>query len=76
MTDVEKQLIACFALALQIDEEEITTKADFFTDLGGSSLDYFSLLDILKEKFDAEVEISEEDQPSTVEEFYNLIKNN
>jgi acyl carrier protein len=75
LSTLEKELRACFAETLQIPEDSVTKTADFFMDLGGSSLDYFTLLDMMKEKFDIEVEVTEEEQPSTVEDFYKIISN-
>lgn len=45
------QVRACFAEALGKPAEEISEDEDFFTDLGGTSLDYFGLLARLEEEF-------------------------
>ncbi len=71
---LEKELCACFAQVLQKKEEEIAVTADFFTDLGGSSLDYFTLLDMIRDKYGVEVATSENRKLSSVQEFYQFIK--
>ena len=48
---LSRQVRACFAEALGKSAEEIDEDADFFTDLGGTSLDYFGLLARLEEEF-------------------------
>ena len=71
---LEKELCECFAQVLQKPETEITPNADFFTDLGGSSLDYFTLLDMIKSKYSVEIAVSEDKKFSTVQEFYQFLK--
>ncbi len=75
LSALEKELCACFAQVLQTDVKEIHTNADFFTDLGGSSLDYFALIDTIKNQLNVELAISEDERLSTVEQFYQAIKN-
>lgn len=75
LSALEKELCVCFAQVLQTEVEKISAKADFFTDLGGSSLDYFALIDTIKTRFNVELAISEDERLSTVEEFYQAIKN-
>lgn len=54
-TELEKELCCCFAEALGKTAEEIPLQADFFTDLGGSSLDYFTLTDLVKSRYGVDV---------------------
>lgn len=65
---------AAFADALMVDAASIDDNADFFTDLGGSSLDYFTLIDSIKD--DLGVDLSELQQSSltTVKAFYEYLK--
>ena len=74
LSSVEKQIIECFAKALQKDPHDIKMGSDFFTDLGGSSIDYFVLLDALKSKFSFEIAKAKEEKLSTPQSFYDFIK--
>ena len=74
LSTVEKKIIDCFAQVLQKDEGEISVTSDFFVDLGGSSLDYFVLLDTLKAKFSFDMNKAKEERVSTPQAFYDLIK--
>lgn len=51
LTELEKQILSAFAEALQREDTNFSIDADFFTDLGGTSLDYFALIDGLSAKF-------------------------
>ena len=74
LSELENQLIDCFAEALQIDRAGISVTSDFFGDLGGSSLNYFALIDILKTRFGIETEITESPQLVTVRDFCRYIE--
>ena len=74
LSALEQELCACFAQVLQKDEKEIGLADDFFTDLGGSSLDYFALIDTVKEHFGTEIAVSEDRKMSSVREFYEYLK--
>ena len=74
LSSVEKKIIECFAQALQKDPKDIKMSSDFFTDLGGSSIDYFVLLDTLKGKFSFEIAKAKEEKLSTPQAFYDFIK--
>lgn len=74
LSEVECRIISCFASVLQKEPNEITMQTDFFTDLGGSSLDYFVLLDTLKSQFSFEISEARDGKMSTPQAFYNLIK--
>lgn len=64
----------CFASTLEMDEKEVGLHSDFFTDLNGSSLDYFVLLDTLKNELHLETAITEDVKLSTVQDFYESIR--
>ena len=49
--DIARKITLMFAMALQKPEDEIGYDADFFTDLGGTSLDYFSLIAGMRDEF-------------------------
>lgn len=70
-TALEARLSALFARALE-REEKISPNAHFFRDLGGTSLEYFSLLSLVGEEFGAR--LSEGAMPATVREFCILIQ--
>ena len=74
LTVLEAKVRECFAQALQKDVSEIGLDSNFFSDLGGSSLDYFALVDLLKESFDVEFDYEEENILSTVREMCEYIK--
>ena len=71
---LERELCECFAQALQKQASEIGVNDDFFTDLGGSSLDYFTLMDTVKERFSVEIAVSEEKRMSSVKDIYQFIQ--
>ena len=48
---------------------------DFFSDLGGSSLNYFALVDILKASYGVELDITNETGLVTVKDFCKYIEN-
>ena len=75
LTELEGKIRECFAEALQIDAEEIGTTQDFFADLGGSSLNYFALVDILKSSYGVELDITNETGLVTVKDFCGYIEN-
>ena len=49
--EISRKITAMFSLTLSKPEDEIGYDADFFVDLGGSSLDYFSLVAGLRDEF-------------------------
>ena len=75
LSDLEKEVIVCFATALERDPEEISPNANFFLDLGGTSLDYFTLLGLLKDKYGISLPSDESGKLFTVCDFCEFIKN-
>ncbi len=65
----------CFATVLEKAPEQIQPSDDFFLDLGGTSLDYFSLLSMVQQKFDIDDETLQEWSKTTVSGFVDGIKN-
>ncbi len=51
LSALARRVLTCFAETLGKAETEISADADFFTDLGGTSLDYFGMLAKLEEEF-------------------------
>lgn len=74
LSELEKKVVECFAEALQTDAETISAEADFFTDLGGSSLNYFVLVDLLKTRCGADPAITERTDLLTVRDFCKYIE--
>lgn len=63
---MENQLRQFFADALSKPPEEIGIRDDFFGDLGGTSLDFFMLKDLIKQYYHTDI-ATEEQAPTTVE---------
>ena len=72
---IEREIAACFANALEKDISEIGLTDDFFRDLEGTSLDYFSLLGIIKSRLGIDILSSASVKLSTVKAFCEYIKN-
>ena len=73
LSNLECKVRNCFAQSLQKEPNEVRLDANFFSDLGGSSLDYFALIDLLKESFEVEFEYEEENILATVKEICDYI---
>ncbi len=76
LSDLECEVCECFATALEKRVEDISPTATFFLDLGGSSLDYFMLLNLLKSKFDISLPSNEDERLYTVRDFCDFIMKN
>lgn len=63
VTELERRVRSCFAQVLGKEESQIGTDEDFFADLGGSSLDFFALKDLLHSAF--HINIAQGEQPLT-----------
>lgn len=63
-----------FAAALDRDVSEVAPESDFFTDLGGTSLDYLAATAKLQEDMGIPFPKSEDKTLRTVSEFYEYIK--
>lgn len=68
------RLRAFFAAAVSKNEDEIADKADFFLDLGGSSLDYFGMIAGLESEFGVKIPTDKSSELTTVADFYNFLK--
>jgi long-chain acyl-CoA synthetase len=73
LSDLESEVRACFATALEKQVEDISPDASFFLDLGGSSLDYFMLLNLLKSKYGIALPSTDEEKLYTVRDFCDFI---
>ena len=56
------------------DPDSISDDADFFTDLGGSSLDYFSLIDSIKNDLGVDLSELQQSNLTSVKAFYEYLK--
>ena len=72
---LEKEVALVFAEALRKSVEQIGSGDDFFTELGGTSLDYFVLSDLIKNKFGVDVKYDGEKSLTTVNQVCLQIKN-
>ena len=59
--------------ALEKDADKIGIADNFFTALGGTSLDYFTLLNLVKNRFNIEIPSDEGNRLTTVKEFCDYI---
>lgn len=71
---LETEVAHCFAEALGKDISEIRPDADFFRELEGTSLDYFSLVKIIKSRLGVDI-INGGANLSSVKAFAEYIKN-
>ena len=71
---MEREIATCFADALGIDCDSIGPDDDFFRDLNGTSLDYFTLLSHLKSRLGVDVMTSADKKLSSVRAFVEYIK--
>ena len=62
------------SVTLEKDMSEISPLSDFFTDLGGTSLDYFAMIAKLQEDFGLPFPQSDGKSLSTVKELYEYIR--
>ena len=60
-----------FAAALNCSAEDVADQADFFMDLGGTSLDYFGMISAMEQEFS--IKISTEQNLSTVADFHQFL---
>lgn len=65
-SELQNRLKKIFAKVLQINVSEIGADDNFFLDLGGNSLDYFSLADAIKEEIQIILPLDEAQTLSTI----------
>lgn len=73
---LERDVRAMFASALERDPESVGITDGFFVDLGGSSLEYFTLLSDIKVTYGKELPIEDGTKLLTVRDFCDFILNN
>ena len=72
--EISNHIKAVFAEVLGRDINDINDNDDFFLDLGGTSLDYMTLLLKIEQEFEIAISFSKKSF-STVKEFYNYLVN-
>ncbi len=70
---LEKDIAALFAEVLGKDVAQIHRDSHFFRDLGGTSMDYYALLGLIRERLGAQIEVSNAGSLATVAEFYDSL---
>lgn len=68
------EITALFAAALERDAESISADDGFFSELDGTSLDYFTLLDLVRSKYGVTPSESAQRELLTVRNFCDFIK--
>jgi acyl carrier protein len=71
--EIEQIVAKCFEKVL---DKDVDKNADFFVDVGGTSLEYFTLITYLQEEFDLVIPLSNEKKLTSINEFSAYIKGN
>ena len=74
-SEIGKILLTIFAKTLNVDENAVAPDKNFFTDLGGTSLDYFNLVAAINEKFSITLQFDETHLAYTLAEMEQTVKN-
>ena len=74
VSGLEGEVRDCFAEVLGREADTIGVGDDFFLELGGTSIDYFVLVDTVRNKFGTDVISGQGAKLSTVEDFCKYIK--
>lgn len=71
---LEKEVCSCFCEILSLCQEKIALHSHFFNDLGGSSLDYFMLTDLIMSRFGVDIKNIKGKSLCTVHDICECIK--
>lgn len=73
-SEIKRALRTLFAQVLEVSEDEIADNAHFMTELGGSSLDYFTLVGEINRKFGVSLAYDNNSFGYTLNDFEKLLK--
>lgn len=73
-SEIQEILFELFKMCLNNDDLDITLDSHFMLDLGGSSLDYFSLISMINERFSINIKMDYEHMAYTIKDFEKVIK--
>ncbi|MCR5611257.1 MAG: AMP-binding protein [Clostridiales bacterium] len=73
-TEIKAILVKLFADVLDIKEEDVRPDAHFMNELGGSSLDYFTLIGEIDKRFDVKLSFGEDDFAYTLNDFAAILE--
>ena len=73
-SEIKQILRQMFASVLQTTPEEISDTGHFMNDLGGTSLDYFTLVGEINERFGVRLSFEGENFSYTLNDFERIIK--
>ena len=71
--EIDEMVAKCFEKVLG---KRVEKNADFFVDIGGTSLEYFTLITYIQEEFDLIIPLSNDKKLSSISEFSTYIKGN
>ena len=74
LSELEKEIKTIFAECINKSVDDFNMNDDFYTELGGTSLDFFNACAIIVEKFKLNVTVEECADFRTAAEFCNLVK--
>ncbi|MBR1891514.1 MAG: AMP-binding protein [Clostridia bacterium] len=74
MTEIGSIIAQIFAQTLSITVDKISYDSNFFTDLGGTSLDYFNLISSINERFSIEIKYDYEQLAFTVADIEKVVE--
>ena len=72
--ELQTIILELFSKTLGIPSQDIDLNANFMLDLGGTSLDYFSLVSAINEKFNIDLKMDYEHMAYSVNDFERVIK--
>lgn len=72
--ELQTIILELFSKTLGIPSQDIDLNANFMLDLGGTSLDYFSLVSAINEKFNIDLKMDYEHMAYSVNDFEKVIK--
>lgn len=72
--ELSQRVKRCFARAVAKSEDGVYSDTDFFTDLGGTSLDYFAMCREMQNEFGVQISQGTETSMTTVGEFCEYLR--